>query len=74
MAVAAHRWAGRPAGALVLLGAGVAPLGVGNALPRDAYALLWDATALAHPAYALGACAVLLVAAVIHRPRRVVPE
>lgn len=61
MAAAANRRDGAPVGARLLLAAGLTPLLVGNAFPRDAYRLLWDSTALGHPLYALGAFTVLLV-------------
>lgn len=66
MAVVAHRRVGTPAGALVLMAVGTAPLLVGNPFPADAYRLVWDSTALAHPSYAAGACAVFLVIALTH--------
>lgn len=65
MAVAHRRVAG-PVGSVVLLGVGVAPLLFGNALPTDAYRLLWDSTALGHPLYAAGACTLLLVTVLNH--------
>lgn len=63
MAAVAHRRGGHLVGALLLAGAGVAPLLVGTAFPTDAYQLLWDTTTLGHPSYVAGACAVLLVTA-----------
>lgn len=65
MAVTGHRRVGTPMGPL-LVGAGLAPLLVGNAFPTDSYRLLWESTALGHPSYATGACAILLVMVLAH--------
>lgn len=63
MAAEAWRRCGAIIGGVALAAAGLAPLAFAGAFPTDAYLLLWDRTAFAHPTYAAGALAVLLVVA-----------